>query len=626
MFPPDKPHLHLSAVIARLCLAASVLLTGLGASASAQSQKQPPARPPAQTQLPESNPSGSSSSTSSPADAAETKPTPKTAAPRLAPLEAGGSAITLETSEPLFYIAAALNTCGYDTDLAASSPVRRKVRDEINAELQTSAPARDSRDALCGYIREHTLQDSGLNLAQYISLSLYLTPPPELTPTADETQLPPDSLQVVNMLPLLRTFATQVNLNAIWVGHRAEYEELVNRIHDPLTRTILDTNIYLRLPVSSYDGRRFLVLLEPMLAPSLTNARIYANDYIVVASPAAEPPASVNMVDIRHSYLHYEVEPLVYARAAAMDRLLPLLKPVQEAPLEFTYKSDIVALLAECLIKAVEAKTMDVGLAKPKPIPGATARVDLERYDAEMAVYNREAEAVRRKTVDLDMRQGWTLVDYFYEKLGTMERDNISLKEDIGEMIYGMDVDRERHRDQQIAFLPESSHDVLRRSPQQPTGLDLAEKKIFQGDLPGATALANTALADPHGDHAHAHYVLARVNLMQRQPGAAIGDFEATLSSSKDPRMLAWSHIYLGRLYDINAERQKALAEYQAALTVRDGQPDTRAAAESGLKQPFVAPPAEHQKPAEPDDSPDAPLDPSGKAQKDAYRPAPDPH
>jgi len=41
------------------------------------------------------------------------------------------------------------------------------------------------------------------------------------------------------------------------------------------------------------------------------------------------------MDQIRHTYLHYLIEPLVYARASAMDRLLPLLKPVQDAPLEF---------------------------------------------------------------------------------------------------------------------------------------------------------------------------------------------------------------------------------------------------------------------------------------------------
>lgn len=547
----------------------------------------------------------------------------KVAAPHLSQVEAGGSAITLETSEPLFYIASALNTCGYDTDLATSNPVRQKVRDEIDAEIAASEKARDARDAVCGYIREHTLADRGLNLAQYISLSLYLTAPPELTPSAEETELPPDSLQVVNILPLLRTFGSEVHLNAIWAKHRPEYEDLVNRIHDPLTKTILNTNVYLGLPVSSYDGRRFMVLLEPMLAPSLTNARIYANDYIVVASPAANPPASVNMIDIRHIYLHYEVEPLIYARASAMDRLLPLLKPVQEAPLEFTYKSDIVALITECLIKAIEAHTMDVGFPKPQPTRGARERADLERYDAEMTIYNRQAEEVRRKAVDLDMRQGWTLVAYLYEKLGEMEKNNIGLKDDIGEMVYGMDVDRERHRDQQIVFLPVGTHDVLRRAPQQPTGLELAERQLLKGDLTAASTLANSALADPKGDHARAHFVLAQVNLMQRQPGAAIGDFQETISTSKDPRTLAWAHIYLGRLYDVNAERQKALTEYQAALTVRDAQPDTKAAAEKGLKQPFSAPAVVHQAPPPAEDDDNAPIDPSGKAEKDAYRPPP---
>jgi tetratricopeptide (TPR) repeat protein len=387
---------------------------------------------------------------------------------------------------------------------------------------------------------------------------------------------------------------------------------------------ILNTNIYLRLPASSYDGRRFLVLLEPMLAPSATNARIYSSDYIVVASPAGEPLGAVHMDDIRHTYLHYEIEPMVYARAQAMNRLQPLLKAVQDAPLEYTYKTEIVPLITECLIKAIETHTMDVGLVKPeRPGPEVRARAELERYDAEVSDYNRQSEAVRRKAIDLAMRQGWVLVDYFYNEITSMEKDGISLKENIGQMVYGMDVDRERHKDQQIAFLPNGSHDVLRRATTQLSGLQLAEMKIFKGDLTGASDIANKVLADPKGDHAQAHYVLARVNLMQRQPGAALNDFQAVLDTSKDPRTLAWSHIYLGRLYDImpQPDRQKAIAEYQAALTVRDAQPDTKAAAEAGIKQPFVAPGVEHQAP----DDDNTPLDPSGKAEKDAYRP-PTPH
>ncbi len=559
----------------------------------------------------------SSSTPSSPKSAQNSS---STATPRIAQPEAAGSAITLETSEPLFELAVALNTCGYDTGLTDSNPVRLRIRDEVNAAIADAEPAREARDKLCAFIREHSLADPGLNLAQYVSLALYVKPYPDLTPSVDETELPPDSTQVVNVLPLLRSFSDNVHLHALWVNHRPEYEALVNAVHDPLTRMILGTNIYLHQPASSYDGRRFLVLLEPMLAPGSPNARIYANDFIIVTSPNGAAPPTVKMDEIRHTYLHYEVEPLVYARAAAMDRLLPLLKPVQNAPLDFAHKSDIVALLTECLIKAIEARTLDTGLPEPKRPEAIKARIEMEHYDAEKAAYDRQAEVLRRKLVDRDMRQGWVITEYFYNQLGLMEKDGVSLKDNIGEMVYGMDVARERHHDEQIVFLPEGANDVVHRVPQKPAGLRLAEMALLKGDTATASELAEKALADPAADHAEANYVLARAELMERQPEEAIGHFNTALKTSKDPRTLAWSHIYLGRLYDIQTDRPKAVEQYRAALATRDSQPDTKAAAETGLKQPFALP--KRAKPHSEEDD-DTPVDPSGKAEKEAYRPTP---
>ncbi len=556
--------------------------------------------------------SGSSSSSSSPTAPAAISNSPRQ---KIAQPEASGSAVTLETSESLFDVAAALNVCGYDADLSDSSPVRASIRQELNEAIASSPDAAEKRDALCTYTRQHQLTDSGRNVAQYVSLALYLSP--DLTPVVDQTELPPDSTQVATILPALRSFSEAVHLHAIWVAHHADYEALVNRLHDPLTRMILNTNIYLRSPVSSYDGRRFLVLVEPMLAPTSVNARIYSSNYVVVVSPTSDAAGSFHMDQIRHTYLHYEIEPLVYARAAAMDRLLPLLKPVQEAPLEFIYKSDIVALLTECLIKAVEARTLDTGLVKPMRA-GTRQRTDLEKFDAEMNLYNRQAEAARRRSVDLSMKQGWVLTDYFYNQLVQMERDNVSLKDNIGPMVYGMDVDRQRRAAQQIAFLPEATHEVVHRVQAAPTGMRLAEMKMMQGDAAGAEELAQKALADPKGDHAQAHYILARINLLERQPDDAITHFRAALDLSKDPRTLAWSHIYLGRLYDVQSNRKKAVSEYQAALITRDSQPDTKAAADQGLKQPFALP--KREAPVR-DESDDAPIDPSGKAEKEAYKP-----
>jgi hypothetical protein len=76
-------------------------------------------------------------------------------------------------------------------------------------------------------------------------------------------------------------------------------------------------------------------------------------------------------------------------------------------------------------------------------------------------------------------------------------------------------------------------------------------------------------------------------------------------------------------MYDIEQtpERDKAIAEYRAALANRDSQPDTKAAAEKGIKEPFASPKRTVKSSDEPDDSKD--LDPSGKAEKEAYRPSP---
>jgi len=40
----------------------------------------------------------------------------------------------------------------------------------------------------------------------------------------------------------------------------------------------------------------------------------------------------------------------------------------------------------------------------------------------------------------------------------------------------------------------------------------------------------------------------------------------------------------------VEDKRDDAVTEYKAALTVRDGQPDTKQAAEKGIKTPFALP------------------------------------
>jgi tetratricopeptide (TPR) repeat protein len=504
-------------------------------------------------------------------------------------VDPAGPAIELVNSETLFFMAATLNACGYDDGLAKSDGVRQKIRDEVNQALAASEDARDKRDQVCLYIAQHRMTGTSKDISQYISLALYLTPPPELETSVELPEMPPDSTQVVEILPLLRDFAKAVDLNGIWLTHHHGYDEMVSHLHDGLTQMILSTNYYLKMPASTYDGRRFLVVVEPQLNPHTINARVYGTDFVVVVSPVN---GQIRMSDVRHTYLHYLIEPLLYQRSSAMDRFLPIMKEVKEAPLDYRLRSDIVDLTIECLIKAVEARTMDTGI-QPYVAPKDEKRSDFERVEIERNAVNQKMEQVRVARVRHDMAQGYVLTAYFYEQLIHFEKDPASLKDTIGELVYSMDVDHETHRAREVTFDQQADDDVLRRSaPRKLTGLDLAEARLAAGDYATASAMARQLLtmssSDQTVDTGRANFILARAAILTGHPDEAMAGFQKAAATAKETRILAWSHIYLGRMLDLDCKRDEALSEYKEALAVRDGQQDTRLAAERGVKAAYA--------------------------------------
>ncbi|GGH05888.1 hypothetical protein GCM10011586_22640 [Silvibacterium dinghuense] len=528
-------------------------------------------------------------------------------------MDPAGPTISLQNSEALFDVAVALNACGYDAGLEQSDPIRLRVRQQVNEMTQQSADARDARDKICSFIDQHRLSGASRDLSQYVSLALFLNPPPELSPSVDEEEMPPDSTQVENIWPLLRDFVQKAQLHVIWVEDHAAYDALISQFHDPLTKMIVDTNAYLKIPASTYDGRRFLVVLEPLLSPAETNARVYGADYVVVVSPAN---GTIRMDDVRHTYLHYQLEPLLYARSTAMDRLLPFLKVVKDAPLDFVYRSDIVSLVIESMIRAIEARTMETGVVI-HALPSDTERPDMEAiFKQHNAEVQKDAQ-IRQQSVSHSMSLGFVLTQYFYNQLINFEKSPESFQEAIGEMVYGMPVDEEINRAKNVRFVEEGSTDVIARTPRQPRGLDLAELDLIKGDATSASSLAQKALDQKTGDPARANFILARADLVEGHMDDAEKAFRETVRLSQDPRMSAWSHIYLGRILDVEEERDQAVAEYKAALTVRDGQPDTKAAAEKGVKAPFTLPKHEESD-SDAEDDGKAPAKPQGTASPDS--------
>ena len=102
-------------------------------------------------------------------------------------VDPAGPTVSLVSSEPVFLMAAALNACGYDEGLDESAPVRKRVRDEMDQALAKSEDARAKRDKVCLFIAQHRMTGTERDISQYISLALYLTPPPEMEISAELT-------------------------------------------------------------------------------------------------------------------------------------------------------------------------------------------------------------------------------------------------------------------------------------------------------------------------------------------------------------------------------------------------------------------------------------------------------
>lgn len=466
------------------------------------------------------------------------------------------SKVTLESSETIFSVVAALNNCGYGG--GAVEGVRAQVSAEMAKAVGASKEAQAASAQMCAFYRDHQQPDSARDLAQYVSLALNLGAPPKFALKAKEADLPPDAGYVLGFVPLLERFAQSIDLHRIWQEHRYQYDDLAQRLHDPIANMILATDVYLRLPLSGYVGREFIIYLEPMAAPGQVNARNYGSDYFMVVSPSGN---ALPIEQIRHTYLHFILDPLILKRATTMARLTPLLKTVQNAPLQDIYKRDISLLVMESMIRAIEARTSGSG---------------------------KNAEPVRQREADKAMAQGFVLTRYFYEQLVKFESDPAGLRDSLPDWLYALDVGRESKRAEQVRFAVSGAAPEVLSGSASPAGLlDLAEQRLGAGDYDGAHNLAEQALDHRKEDAGRALFILARAASMNKDMNGARDYFQRTVQVARDPRLRAWAHIYLGRISDIQEDRAAALEHYKAALASGDIPADTRAAAERGLKEPY---------------------------------------
>jgi tetratricopeptide (TPR) repeat protein len=91
-----------------------------------------------------------------------------------------------------------------------------------------------------------------------------------------------------------------------------------------------------------------------------------------------------------------------------------------------------------------------------------------------------------------------------------------------------------------------------------------------QGDLSGALVEFNKAL-DINKNSSLAHYRIAEVFFLQRNYQSSANSYRAALNGDGEPRWAeVWSHLQLGKIFDITGQRERAVNEYRQAVQTND--------------------------------------------------------
>ena len=113
------------------------------------------------------------------------------------------------------------------------------------------------------------------------------------------------------------------------------------------------------------------------------------------------------------------------------------------------------------------------------------------------------------------------------------------------------------------------------------------QQDVAQGDLLGAIAEYQKALDQDRGSSL-ANYRLAEVFLMQKNYQAAANSFRDALRGDGDPKWIeVWSHINLGKIFDITGQRERAVNEYRLAIQTNDNTQGAINEARSLMQKPY---------------------------------------
>jgi tetratricopeptide (TPR) repeat protein len=475
------------------------------------------------------------------------------------------SSVSVDGSEAMFTTMCALLAAGFEANVSAAnwSPYRAQMREKLQHQ---EGPA---VEALRQYYRQHELRDAGTMLSRYLWFGLVSGPAPKFQPTLRRDELPPEVLALDGFSDILSAYYEEQNIRQLWRQVQPVYTREIEQMHDAISQIVFNATGYLRQILDPSDPRTFFIVVEPLVG-RITNVRNFGDHYAIVLSGSQDIPTDV----VRHAFLHFLLDPLplMYRHVVAVKR--PIFERAALAPrLDPDLKDDFESYFAECTVRAVELK-----LKKMSPGERDAA---IDRADAD----------------------GYVLVRPIFQDLRKFEESEPSMRLYFPDLVRAIDLNAEVKRVATIKFAdaaPQegalSMEELARRRSAQPTtvpndpeaiaSLTEGERRIAERN-PRAAEMAFQKVLARYPDQIRAWYGLGMVALIDHDAPRAKQVFGRLTTgehaATQDPMVMAWSHIYLARIYDDEGQADLAKSEYRAALSVQGGPDQARQAAQRGL-------------------------------------------
>jgi tetratricopeptide (TPR) repeat protein len=497
----------------------------------------------------------------------QTPPAAQTPAPRPRTRSSPQSTVSVDGSEAMFTTICALLAAGFESNVSSDNwtAFRAQMRERLR---QQQGPA---VEAVREFYRQHELRDPGATLSRYLWFGLVSGPAPAFQPVLRRDELPPEIVALEGFSEILSNYYQEQKIGQLWRQVQPIYSREVERLHGPVSQVVFVASGYLREILEPSGPRTFAIVVEPLVG-RITNVRNFGDHYALVLSGGEEIPADV----VRHAFLHFLLDPLpmMYPHVTAVKR--PLFEKAAAAPrLAPELKDDYASYFAECTVRAVELK--------------------LKR----MSPGEREAAMSR------DDEDGYVLVKPLFGALPKFENSEPSMKLFFPDLVRAVDMGAETKRLAAVKFAPAetakpedetASEEVARRRNAAPTtvpndaevitALTEGERRIAEKNPRAAEASFQKVLTK-YPDQARAWYGIGLVALLDHDAARAKQVFGRLTAgehaATQDPMVLAWSHVYLARIYDDEGNPEVAKMEYQSVLSVEGGPEQAKLAAQKGL-------------------------------------------